>query len=140
MAEARADAEISVLVLVPFTSVPRVAFDNIKLGKVAVRKVKLQNPGQKPLRVRLESVPEETTGFEVDYSDFSLPGRSEAVLRVGWVPQKHGNLREKIKVKYGSCFTQIMLVANCPAPPQKVLNYNCSYGLICHLQLISDHP
>lgn len=65
-------------------------------------------------------MPKSDRGFEVDFAQFTLPGRHEVVVRVGWVPQKGGNVREKIGVKYGSCMTQILLVGSCVAPVEQV--------------------
>lgn len=49
--EQEASHEMVCLLLVPFCSIPRVAFENVKLGHAAVRHVTIQNPGQKPLKV-----------------------------------------------------------------------------------------
>lgn len=80
----------------------------------------MQNPGKKPLQVTIASFPKAETGFEIDFVSFALNGREQTEIRVGWVPQKHGNQREKIMVRYGTCLTQILLVATCPQPPEKV--------------------
>ena len=45
--------ELSFLVLTPFCQIPRVEFDGVKLGKTAVRKVVVQNPGKKAMKVSL---------------------------------------------------------------------------------------
>ena len=66
--------------------------------------------------------PKADLGFELDFVNFVLPGQQEAVLRIGWVPQKPGNVRSKVDVKYGSCFAQVLLVGSCPAPIEKVKN------------------
>jgi len=55
----------------------------------------------------------------VDYTDFILPGSHEATIRIGWVPGRPGNVREKIGVKYGSCRTQIVLAGGCEAPKER---------------------
>ena len=43
--------ELAFLVLTPFCQIPRVEFSGVKLGKTAVRKVVVQNPGKKPIKV-----------------------------------------------------------------------------------------
>ena len=43
--------ELAFLVLTPFCQIPRVEFDGVRLGKTAVRKVVVQNPGKKPIKV-----------------------------------------------------------------------------------------
>lgn len=70
-------------------------------------------------QVSLDPLPKADRGFEVDYTSFILPGCHEATLRIGWVPGRVGNVREKIGVKYGSCRTQIVLSGGCEAPKEK---------------------
>ena len=54
--ESRANDEVAgTLSLVPFCSFPRVSFDNVKLGKSAIRRIVMQNPGKKPLQVRKDT-------------------------------------------------------------------------------------
>ena len=43
--------ELAFLVLTPFCQIPRVEFDGVRLGKTAVRKCVVQNPGKKPIKV-----------------------------------------------------------------------------------------
>ena len=45
--------ELAFLVLTPFCQIPRVEFDGVRLGKTAVRRVVVQNPGKKPIKVCL---------------------------------------------------------------------------------------
>ena len=61
-------------------------------------------------------MPKSESGFEVDYSDFVLPPVSEATLKIGWVPSKPGNCREKVMVKYGVRDSQVILLGSCFAP------------------------
>ncbi len=92
----------------------------MKLGKTAERTVRLQNPGKKALKVSFgQPMPKEDRGFEVDYVDFVLPGGNEADVRVGWAPNRPGNVREKIGVKYGGCSTQVVLVGGCEVPKDR---------------------
>lgn len=70
-------------------------------------------------QVSLDPLPKSDRGFEVDYTDFILPGSHEATIRIGWVPGRPGNVREKIGVKYGSCRTQIVLAGGCEAPKER---------------------
>ena len=117
-----AASHVSVLVLAPFNSFPKVSFDNVKLGSSAVRRVTVQNPTQKRVKVALTSPPKqgESSDFEVDFVEFFLGPQQEATLRVGWVPRKGGNVAEKLCVKYGlGLQTRIVLVGSCAAPREK---------------------
>ncbi len=98
--EAAAASQVAVLVLAPFSSCPRVSFDNVRLGSAAVRRLTVQNPGGKRLQVALGGVDKaREAGFEVDHAVFSLGPRQEATIRIGWVPREGGNAAEKINVR-----------------------------------------
>ena len=118
-AKLAASQEVSVLLLTPFTAIPRISFDKIKLGSSAVRQLVVRNPGDKSLAVSLEKLPSEEKGFAVDYVSFRLGGREETTLLVGWTPQKGGGLRDNIIVKFGSFRSQIILNGSCIAPEEK---------------------
>ena len=64
-AEERANSEMAFLTLKPFCSIPRIAFDDIKIGKAAVRRITIQNPGKKPLKVskKLGHVPKKSVNY-----------------------------------------------------------------------------
>ncbi len=111
---------MSVLVLAPFNQFPKVSFDDVKLGAAAVRKVTVQNPTQKKVKVALTSLPKAEAGFQVDFVDLELGPQQEATLNIGWVPRQGGNVTEKIVVKYGTGLqTRIVLVGSCLAPKSK---------------------
>ena len=67
----------------------------------------------------MDPLPKADRGFEVDYTEFILPGGHETTVRIGWAPASTGNVREKIGVKYGSCKTQVVLAGGCEAPKEK---------------------
>lgn len=67
----------------------------------------------------MDPLPKADRGFEVDYTEFILPGGHETTVRIGWAPARTGNVREKIGVKYGACKTQIVLAGGCEAPKEK---------------------
>ena len=46
--------EVAYLVLTPFCQIPRVEFAGVRLGKAAVRKVVVQNPGKKSIKVKYD--------------------------------------------------------------------------------------
>ena len=83
-----ASQEIAYLNLTPFTTIPRISFDNIKLGTSAVRQLVVRNPGTKELTVCVERPPLTEKGFALDYLNFRLGGREETTLHIGWTPQK----------------------------------------------------
>ena len=118
-AQLAASQEVSILLLTPFTSTPRISFDKIKLGSSAVRQLIVKNPGEKTLDVSLERLPSDEKGFEVDYVNFRLGGREETTLLIGWTPLKGGNVRDNIVVKFGSFRSQIILIGSCLAPEEK---------------------
>ena len=89
-----ASQEVSYLLLTPFTAIPRISFDKIKLGLSAVRQLVIRNPEDKPLDVSIEKLPIKEKGF--DYVNFRLGGREETTLFVGWTHLK-GAGRKKIK-------------------------------------------
>ena len=117
-----ASQEISYLLLTPFTTIPRISFDKIKLGSSAVRQLVIRNPGDKPLDVSLEKLPIEEKGFEVDYVNFRLGGREETTLLVGWTPLKGGAVRDSFIVKFGGFRSQVILIGSCVAPEEKKSN------------------
>ena len=45
------DEEIPTLILTPFAAQPVLIFENVKLGHSAVRKLAIQNPNSKPIKV-----------------------------------------------------------------------------------------
>ena len=114
-----ASQEVSILLLTPFTAIPRISFDKIKLGSSAVRQLVVRNPGEKSIDVVLEKLPSEEKGFAVDYVSFRLGGREETSLLVGWTPLKGGALRDNIIVKFGNFRSQIILNGSCIAPEEK---------------------
>ncbi len=107
--------------LAPFNSFPRVCFEGLKLGSSATRRVTVQNPTQKRVKVTLSGLPKAgEAGFEVDFAEFSLGPQQEASIRVGWVPRAGGNITEKVGVKYGPGLqARIVLVGSCQAPREK---------------------
>ena len=114
-----ASQEVAFLLLTPFTAIPRISFDRIKLGSSAVRQLVIRNPGEKVLDVSLEKLPSEEKGFAVDYVNFRLGGREETSLLIGWTPLKGGNVRDNIIVKFGGFRTQVILIGSCLAPEEK---------------------
>ena len=117
MAEEVAKDTPEILILTPFASSPKLEFDRIKLGKSGVRKLLIRNPGEKPLDVVLDRLPKEEKGFSIDYVAFTLGGREETSLLVGWTPTKAGGVRESVIVKFGGKFSaQLILIGSCVDP------------------------
>ena len=52
----RKDEEIAKLTLTPFGEQPVILFENVKLGHSAVRKLAIQNPNSKPIKVGQEKI------------------------------------------------------------------------------------
>ena len=114
MAEEVAKDTPEILLLTPFASSPKLEFDRIKLGRSGVRKLLIRNPGEKPLDVVLDRLPKEEKGFSIDYVAFTLGGREETSLLVGWTPNKAGGVRESVIVKFGGKFSaQLILIGSC---------------------------
>ena len=117
MAEEVAKDTPEILILTPFASSPKLEFDRIKLGKSGIRKLLIRNPGEKPLDVVLDRLPKEEKGFCIDYVAFTLGGREETSLLVGWTPTKAGGVRESVIVKFGGKFSaQLILIGSCVDP------------------------
>ena len=117
MAEEVAKDTTEILILTPFASSPKLEFDRIKLGKSGIRKLLIRNPGEKPLDVVLDRLPKEERGFSIDYVAFTLGGREETSLLVGWTPIKAGGVRESVIVKFGGKFSaQLILIGSCVDP------------------------
>ena len=105
------------MLLTPFTSSPRVEFDKVKLGRSGVRRLLIRNPGDKPLDVILDKLPKDEKGFSIDYVSFTLGGREETILLIGWTPSKAGGVRESFIVKFGGKFSaQVILIGSCVDP------------------------
>ena len=117
--ELAANQEVAILLLTPFTAIPRIAFDRIKLGTSAVRQLVVRNPGTKEIVVSIEKPPSGEKGFALDYLNFRLGGREETTLHIGWTPYKGGGVRENIVVKFGGFRTQVILIGSCIAPEEK---------------------
>ena len=80
----------------------------------------IRNPGDKPLDVLLDKLPKEDKGFNVDYVAFTLGGKEETSLLIGWTPTKAGGVRESIIVKFGGKFSaQLILIGSCVDPDAK---------------------
>ena len=119
-AEVAAKENVEILLLTPFASSPKIEFERIKLGKSGVRKLLIRNPGDKPLDVLLDRLPKEDKGFNVDYVAFTLGGKEETSLLVGWTPTKAGGVRESIIVKFGGKFSaHVVLIGSCVDPDAK---------------------
>ena len=117
LAEEVAKDTPEILLLTPFASSPKLEFDRIKLGRSGVRKLLIRNPGEKPLDVVLDRLPKEEKGFSIDYVAFTLGGREETFLLVGWTPTKPGGVRESVIVKFGGKFSaQLILIGSCVDP------------------------
>ena len=114
-----ASQEAALLLLTPFTTIPRISFDQIKLGTSSVRKLIVRNPGTKELIVSIERPPAAEKGFAIDYLNFRLGGHEETTLHVGWTPLKGGGVRDNIVVKFGGFRTQVILIGSCVAPVEK---------------------
>ena len=105
------------MMLTPFTSSPRIEFDQIKLGRSGVRRLLIRNPGEKPLDVLLDRLPKDEKGFSIDYISFTLGGHEETTLLIGWTPVKAGGIRESFIVKFGGKFSaQVILIGSCVDP------------------------
>ena len=50
------EEETAILVLVPFGHQPVIAFENIKLGHGAIRKLAIQNPSSKQIQVCIHNI------------------------------------------------------------------------------------
>jgi len=130
-AEEAAKEKVEILLLTPFASRPTVEFERVKLGKSGVRKLLIRNPGDKPLDVLLNKLPKDDKGFNVDYVAFTLGGKEETSLLIGWTPIKVGGVRENIIVKFGGKFSaQIVLIGSCIDPDtKKILAVNTARPL-----------
>ena len=71
----------------------------VKLGRAAVRRLVVRNPGERGLEVLLDKMPKPEKGFNVDYAAFRLGGREETELLVGWTPQTSGGVRDSYIVR-----------------------------------------
>ena len=119
-AEEAAKENAEILLLTPFAARPTIDFDRVKLGRSGVRKLIIRNPGDKPLDVLLDRLPKEEKGFSIDYVCFTLGGKEETSLLIGWTPIKAGGVRENIIVKFGGKFSaQIILLGSCIEPESK---------------------
>ena len=116
-AEEAAKNTPEILLLTPFASSPKIEFDRVKLGRSGVRRLLIRNPGDRPLDVLLDRLPKEEKGFSIDYVAFTLGGREETSLLVGWTPTRAGGVRESVIVKFGGKFSaQLVLIGSCVDP------------------------
>ena len=114
----KVNSELVILSLKAFNSIPKVSFDNVKLGKSLIRTLLVQNPSSKS-SVRVTFGPLDKaikSGFELDFVDFLLGPKEECEVKIGFVPKNGDNVREKVQVKYGTSQTHFILLGSCIAP------------------------
>ena len=80
-------------------------------------------------------MPKPEKGFEIDFTNFTMSPKEEALLKVGWVPQNGTPLRETVYVKFGKLSTKMFLIGTSKVPPGMIdktqvknsLNYQWRY-------------
>ncbi|XP_049839285.1 protein abnormal spindle-like isoform X2 [Schistocerca gregaria] len=92
------DSYESCLILAPFNKCPTVHFDNVKLGTVAVRVLKLVNPSHVSLEVRLLDIPERKCGLLFSADNFTLLPSEKICVNISWAPIEHGSWHHTVKV------------------------------------------
>ncbi|XP_049793617.1 protein abnormal spindle-like [Schistocerca nitens] len=92
------DSYESCLILAPFNKCPTVHFDNVKLGTVAVRVLKLVNPSHVSLEVKLLDIPERKCGLLFSADNFTLLPSEKICVNISWAPIEHGSWHHTVKV------------------------------------------
>ncbi|XP_049767166.1 protein abnormal spindle [Schistocerca cancellata] len=92
------DSYESCLILAPFNKCPTLHFDNVKLGTVAVRVLKLVNPSHVSLEVKLLDIPERKCGLLFSADNFTLLPSEKICVNISWAPIEHGSWHHTVKV------------------------------------------
>ncbi|XP_033114872.1 abnormal spindle-like microcephaly-associated protein homolog [Anneissia japonica] len=120
--------DVPILKLTYFTKKVMLCFDDVLIGKVKTRYLRIENPCDFIQTVYLEKFPFDK-GFNVTEREWTLQGEGHLLLPITWCPIKDGNVRELVTFKFeGMHRLQIILLGT--AKPAKLKKQRRTLGSI----------
>ncbi|XP_054714692.1 abnormal spindle-like microcephaly-associated protein homolog [Uloborus diversus] len=111
--------EKPILLLKPFSPIPHVCFDKVKLGSSKTCVLYLKNPIVAEQTIIIDKFPFDC-GFFVEEIKIHVDAGEEKALNITWTPEKACNCRETIKFKSSTgCKTQAYLLGTAYSPMKK---------------------
>lgn len=74
------DDEDSVLVMAPFSAIPKIVFENVKVGISKLHHIIVRNPQDSKVEVKLENLPPEERGLVLSDVDLILEAHEQKQL------------------------------------------------------------
>lgn len=112
--------EKPVLILKPFSPIPHVAFNKVKLGSTKCCDLYIHNPLDVSQVIYVEKIPTDK-GFYTDNKEYFIEPGEEKVIKIYWAPEKASNYRETVAFKTSTgCKTHAYLLGTAFLPFKKV--------------------
>ncbi|XP_073975477.1 microtubule assembly factor abnormal spindle isoform X2 [Rhodnius prolixus] len=110
------EESVPTLMLAPFSSIPKLDFQDVKVGSNVEKEVIIRNPSQGNVIIDL-NIPLEMLerGFSVNALTFELSACSQTRLKIEWNPTTAGQWRDTIRVVHvnGKCkFAHILVTSS----------------------------
>ncbi|XP_025832422.1 abnormal spindle-like microcephaly-associated protein homolog isoform X2 [Agrilus planipennis] len=93
--------ETPVLCLAPFTSNPKISFDNIKIGTTESRLLILRNPSSHKIEISVIKQPPPDRNFKILFDKGIIPSKSEIAVELVWCPLCEGAWRDTVIFESG---------------------------------------
>ncbi|KAH8397669.1 hypothetical protein KR215_004538, partial [Drosophila sulfurigaster] len=79
--------EPAIVVMAPFSAKAIVQFEDVPIGKTAKRIVRIMNPSDEDIEVRVTKPIKEDHNLSLEWMERSVPARDEVVMELVWNPQ-----------------------------------------------------
>ncbi|XP_060650031.1 LOW QUALITY PROTEIN: protein abnormal spindle [Drosophila nasuta] len=79
--------EPAIVVMAPFSAKAIVQFEDVPIGKTAKRIVRIMNPSEEDIEVRVTRPIKEDHNLSLEWMERSVPARDEVVMELVWNPQ-----------------------------------------------------
>ncbi|KAG5885781.1 hypothetical protein JTB14_031216 [Gonioctena quinquepunctata] len=111
--------EVESLILAPFTPVPKLSFDNVKIGESSIRKLLIKNPTSSDITLYLaKSLPEELNA-SYSWVEKTIGKGSEVTFEIEWCPLSQEATRHTISFKDSGKLQKDVHIAFTSVPQNK---------------------
>ncbi|CAH1119295.1 unnamed protein product [Phaedon cochleariae] len=88
--------EVEVLSLAPFSSIPKLSFENIKVGSVATRQLIIKNPTNQEVNLFLSRILPDDLNVSYSWKNKVIESGGETIFELTWCPLDEGSSRHII--------------------------------------------
>ncbi|PNF15429.1 hypothetical protein B7P43_G00952, partial [Cryptotermes secundus] len=113
-----------VLVLAPFNKIPKLFFQNVKVGTSELQHIIIRNPNDSRIEVQLDRLPPEERGLIFSAVKFGVEAHESVQLDVTWTPSKSESWHHAVQVKNSHHLRLDISISCTSVNPQKAVKRN----------------